>query len=131
MGGSYLGPENTALYRRQAIAGLTNVMAALGMLDGEAKPPRQLHFGLKARREIRPRHSGYLASNYEQADDLGKLVKSGTKLGEVVDIYSYDVQEELTAPCDGYLFFSRYSGVVGAGTQAFAVAEAATSQWLE
>jgi uncharacterized protein len=131
MGGSYLGPENTALYRKQALAGLTNVMTALGMLDGKVKPPRQLHFGLESRREIRPRHSGYLASNYERADDLGKLVKSGAKLGEVVDIYSYQVLEELAAPCDGYLFFSRYSGVVGAGTQAFAIAEAATSQWLD
>ncbi len=131
MGGSYLGPENTALYRRQAIAGLTNVMATLGMVNGEIKPPRQLHFGLKSRREIRPRHSGYLMSNYEQADDLGKLVKGGARLGEVVDIYGYQVLEELTAPCDGYLFFSRYSGVVGAGTQAFAIAEAATSEWLD
>lgn len=131
MGGSYLGPENTALYRKQAIAGLTNVMAVLGMLDGEVKPPRQLHFGLQSRREIRPRHSGYLASNYEAADDLGKLVTAGTKLGEVVDIYSYAVLEELTAPCDGYLFFSRYSGVVGAGTQAFAIAAASTSDWLD
>jgi uncharacterized protein len=131
MGGSYLGPENTALYREQAIAGLTSVMTALGMLDGEIRPPRQLHFGLKSRREIRPRHSGYLTSNYERATDLGQLVKSGTKLGEVVDIYSYDVLEELTAPCDGYLFFSRYSGVVGAGTQAFAIAETGSSEWLE
>ena len=60
-----------------------------------------------------------------------KLVQAGVKLGEVVDIYSYNVLEELKAPCDGYLFFSRYSGVVGAGTQAFASAEAATSQWLD
>jgi hypothetical protein len=49
----------------------------------------------------------------------------------VVDLYSYKVLEELIAPCDGYLFFSRYSGVVGGGTQAFAMAEAAKSTWLE
>ena len=55
------------------------------MLDGVAKPPRQLHFDLKARREIRPRHSGYLVSHYERADDLGKLIQGGTRLGEVVD----------------------------------------------
>jgi predicted deacylase len=85
---------------------------------------------LKSRREIRPRHSGYLVSHYEQAGDLGKRVKAGAKLGEVVDIYSYQVLETLTAPSDGYLFFSRYSGLLGAGTQAFAIAEAATSEWL-
>jgi predicted deacylase len=131
MGGSYLGPENTALYTRQAIAGLRGIMAHLGMLDGNAKPPRQLDFNQQARHEVRPMHSGYLASNFEHAGDLGKLIKRGAKLGEVVDIYSYEVLEEMFAPVDGYLFFSRYSGVVGAGTQAFAVAEQSTSRWLD
>jgi predicted deacylase len=131
MGGSYLGPENTALYTKQAIEGLHGMMAHLDMLNGKTKPPRQLDFDQKARHEIRPRNSGYLVSNYERADDLGKLVKKGTKLGEVVDIYSYEVLEEMLAPVDGYLFFSRYSGVVGAGTQAFALAEQAISRWLD
>ncbi len=131
IGGSYLGPENTALYVKQAIAGLRGVMAHLGMLAGKSQPPRQLHFDAKARREIRPKNSGYLVSNYERPDDLGKLLKKGAKLGEVVDIYSYEVIEAITAPVDGYLFFSRYSGVVGAGTQAFALAEESTSRWLD
>jgi len=60
-------------------------------------------------------------------EDLGKVVKGGTRLGEVVDLYSYEVIEKIDAPFDGYLFFSRYSGMVGAGTQAFALAEAACS----
>ncbi len=131
MGGSYLGPENTALYTKQAIAGLKGIMKHLGMLAGSAKPPRQIDFNQQARHEIRPLNSGYLVSNYEHAGDLGKLIKRGTKLGEVVDIYSYEVLEEMTAPVDGYLFFSRYSGVVGAGTQAFALAEKAKSKWLD
>ena len=131
MGGAYLGPDDTALYTKQAIAGLRGVMMAMGMLKGIMKRPKQLHFDLKARREIRPRHSGYLVSDFERPGDLGKLVKKGTRLGEVIDIYSYQVLEKLTAPFDGYLFFSRYSGVVGGGTQAFALAEAATSKWLD
>jgi hypothetical protein len=131
MGGSYLGPENTALYTKQAIDGLHGMMAHLGMIDSKTKPPRQLDFNQKARHEIRPLNSGYLVSNYERADDLGKLISKGSKLGEVVDIYSYEVLEEMTAPVDGYLFFSRYSGVVGAGTQAFALAEATASRWLD
>jgi hypothetical protein len=81
MGGSYLGPENTALYTQQAIAGLRGMMAHLGMIAGKTKPPRQLHFELKARHEIRPKHSGYLVSNFEQAADLGKLIRRGAKLG--------------------------------------------------
>ncbi|MGH8663624.1 MAG: succinylglutamate desuccinylase/aspartoacylase family protein [Burkholderiales bacterium] len=132
MGGSYLGPENTALYQRQAIDGLKNVMGALGMLPGPtAKPPRQIHFDTKARCEIRPKQSGYLESFFERADDLGKRVEAGTRLGEVVDLHTLRVIETLTAPVAGYLFFSRYSGVVGSGTQAFAIADAAKSTWLE
>ena len=131
MGGSYLGPDNTALYTKQAIAGLRGIVMAMGMLKGAIKPRKQLHFDQKARREIRPKHSGFLVSRFERPDDLGQLVKKGTKLGEVIDIYSYDVLEVLTAPFDGYLFFSRYSGVVGGGTQAFALAAAAQSKWLD
>jgi predicted deacylase len=130
VGGSYLGPENTALYTRQAIAGIRGIMAALGMLDGSVGTQRQLHFGQAARHEVRPGESGYLLSHFEHADDLGKRVAKGTKLGEIVDIYSYEVLEELTAPVDGYLFFSRYSGLVGSGTQAFAIAGEAGAKWL-
>ncbi|HET8608494.1 MAG TPA: M14 family metallopeptidase [Burkholderiales bacterium] len=131
VGGSYLGPENTVLYTRQAIAGIRGIMAALGMLDGAPGARRQLHFGQKARHEVRPGESGYLLSHFEHADDLGKRVAKGTKLGEIIDIYSYEVLEELIAPVDGYLFFSRYSGLVGSGTQAFALAEDAASEWLD
>jgi predicted deacylase len=131
VGGSYLGPETTPFYVDAMITGLKGMMRHLGMLAGSPKPPRQLDFDLKARREIRPKHSGYLVSYYERAEELGTLVTGGTKLGEVVDLYSYKVLEELVAPFDGYLFFSRYSGVVGGGTQAFAIAEAAKSRWLE
>ena len=131
VGGSYLGPESTRYYMRQMTDGLAGMMRHLGMLAPAAPPPRQIHFDLKARREVRPRESGYLVSCYERAEELGQLIKGGTKLGEVVDLYSYRVLEELTAPFDGYLFFSRYSGVVGAGTQAFALADAARASWLE
>ena len=132
MGGSYLGPENTALYQQQAIEGLKNVMAAMGMLAAPAAPPpRQIHFDTKARREIRPRQSGYLESFFEHAADLGKRIEAGTPLGQVVDLHTLQVIETLTAPLDGYLFFSRYSGVVGSGTQAFALADAALARWLE
>jgi predicted deacylase len=132
MGGCYLGPENTALYQRQAIEGLKRVMAAMGMADATVPGPgRQIHFDLRARREIRPRQSGYLDSFFQRPDDLGKLVRAGVRLGVVVDLHSFDVIEELVAPVDGYLFFSRYSGVVGGGTQAFALADAALAQWLD
>ena len=131
VGGAYLGPQTTRYYTDQMIEGLKGMMRHLRMLDGAASPLRQIHFDLSARREIRPRHSGSLVSHYERASELGQLVKAGTRLGEVIDLYSYQVLEELVAPFDGYLFFSRYSGVVGGGTQAFAIAEAAKATWLD
>jgi uncharacterized protein len=131
IGGSYLGPDATRHYMAMMVDGLTGVMRHLGMLEGTVKPVKQLQFDLGARREVRPRSSGYLVSYFERPADLGKLVPAGMKLGEVVDLYSYEVVEELVAPFDGYLFFSRYSGVVGGGTQAFAIADAARSTWLE
>ncbi len=41
----------------------------------------------------------------------------------MVDIHTLEVAEELRATVSGYLFFSRYSEVVDAGTKAFALAE--------
>ena len=131
VGGAYLGPGHTGYYTEMMMSGLAGMMRHLGMIDGASKPPRQVHFDLKARREIRPKHSGYLVSHYQRPEDLGQLIKGGTVLGEVIDLYSYKVLETLSAPFDGYLFFSRYSGAVGGGTQAFALAEAAASTWLE
>jgi hypothetical protein len=131
VGGAYLGPGHTGYYTEMMVSGLAGMMRHLGMIDGASKPPRQVHFDLKARREIRPRHSGYLVSYYQRPEELGQLIRGGTVLGEVVDLYSYKVLETLTAPFDGYLFFSRYSGAVGGGTQAFALAEQARSTWLE
>jgi len=131
VGGSYLGPDSSRYYTEMMMHGLTGMMRHLGLIDGATKAPKQISFSTKARREIRPRNSGYLVSHFERPADLGKLIKAGTKLGEVVDLYSYKVLEELIAPFDGYLFFSRYSGAVGGGTQAFALAEAVGSTWLE
>ncbi|HEX9672349.1 MAG TPA: M14 family metallopeptidase [Burkholderiales bacterium] len=131
VGGCYLGPDTSQHYTGMMVRGLEGMLRHLGMLDGASRPPRQIHFDTKARRELRPKNSGYLVSNYERPEQLGQLVKGGTKLGEVIDMYSYRVIEEIVAPFDGYLFFSRYSGMVGGGTQAFALAEAARSLWLD
>jgi uncharacterized protein len=131
VGGCYLGPTSTRYYTEMMVNGLTGMLRHLGMLEGKAVPPRQIHFNSKARRELRPRVSGYLVSHFERPENLGTLVKAGTRLGEVIDLYTYKVIETIDALFDGYLFFSRYSGMVGAGTQAFALAEAAASQWLD
>ncbi len=128
VGGCYLGPSTARYYSEMMVKGLSGMLQHLGMLEGKPAPARQIDFDTRARRELRPRVSGYLVSHFENPEDLGKLVKGGSRLGEVVDLYTYDVIEKIDAPFDGYLFFSRYSGMVGAGTQAFALAEAALSK---
>ena len=128
IGGTFLGPDSTAIYTAQSLDGLNRLIAHLGLIDAPVPPMPQIHFGLEGRRELRPRNSGYLESCFEHPDDIGRLITTGTLLGRVIDLYSYAVLEEIIAPFDGHLFFSRYSGTVSAGTQAFALAEAAKSQ---
>lgn len=131
VGGCYLGPDVSTYYITMMKNGLEGMLRHLGMLEGEVLPRRQIDFNTRARRELRPRLSGYLESFYEKPEQLGEMVLEGTLLGRVIDLYTYEVVEEIRAPFDGYLFFSRYSGMVGAGTQAFALAEAAGSRRLE
>ena len=46
-------------------------------------------------------------------------------------MYTLEAVEELTAPVEGYLFFSRYSGAIDAGTKAFAIASLEGAKWLD
>jgi predicted deacylase len=129
VGGCYLGPEATGFFLRQIDASMRGVMTALGMLAGSApaSKPKQVLFSLKAKRELRPTHGGDLVSHVERPEQVGIRIEKGVKLGEVIDLHSFEVREEIKSPFDGYLFFSRYSGLVEAGTQAFAVIDQASS----
>ena len=130
--GTYLHPSDTNGYIEEGVQGFLNVLKALGMLSGEpARRPRQLLYSTKSRIEVNPGRGGYLESHFQNPDDLGSRITKGSKLGDLIDLHSFEVVEELIAPVDGYLFFSRYSGVVDAGTKAFALAEESTSRWLE
>src|SRR5262249_34738778 len=102
------------------------------MIAAAPQPARkQLLFGVNSRFEVNPSVGGFLQSNFAAPSDLGQRIEKGTKRGEVGDLHSLDVVEEVVATVTGYLFFSRYSGAVDAGTKAFALAEEATSTWLE
>ncbi|HEV7821046.1 MAG TPA: M14 family metallopeptidase, partial [Burkholderiales bacterium] len=79
VGGCYLGPSTSRFYTEMMVNGLTGMLRHLGMLAGEPAIPQQIHFDTKARRELRPRVSGYLISHYEHPANLGKLVKGGTR----------------------------------------------------
>jgi len=131
IGGVYLGAEAENHYMAQTLKGFRSVLDELGMLAGPKKAEgKQLLFGVKSRFEVNPSHGGYLQSRFHTHNDLGKRVEKDDLLGQLVDIYSLQIAEELRAPVSGYLFFSRYSGLVDAGTKAFAIAEEATSRWL-
>ena len=132
IGGVYLGPEAEARYMNETVTSLRSLMTHLGMISG--KPPasagKQLLFEVKSRFEVNPSVGGYLRSRADNPSALGRRVEKGELLGEMVDLYSLEVVEELRASVTGFLFFSRYSGVVDAGTKAFALAEETTSKWL-
>jgi uncharacterized protein len=131
IGGVYLGGPAEQGYRNETLAGLRSVMGALGMIGAAPREDkRQLLFGVKSRFEVNPSVGGFLQSHFDKPSDLGRRVKKGDRLGEIIDLHSFKVIEELSASVTGYLFFSRYSGVVDTGTKAFALAEEATSQWL-
>ena len=129
--GVYLAPDHSRQYVERGVEGFRNVLKALGMLKGEpVPPPKQLLFTPEHRKEVNPSRGGYLESFFQNPDQLGQPVAAGTRLGELVDMYTLEVVEELVAPVAGHLFFSRYSGVVDAGTKAFALAADEGSQWL-
>ena len=131
IGGVYLGPQAETAYIEETVAGLRSMMASLGMIAGAGTPTKkQLLFGVKSRFESNPSVGGFLQSHFASPSDLGRRIEKGTLLGEVVDPHGLEVIDELRAPVTGFLFFSRYSGMVDAGTKAFALAEEATSQWL-
>lgn len=130
--GVYLAPQDHAGYMATGVSGFRNVMRGLGMLDGPvAPPPRQVFFTGAARKEANPSRGGFLESCFQSPDELGKPVAKGTVLGRIICMTTLQEVEQLVAPVDGHLFFSRYSGVIDAGTKAYAIAEEGASRWLE
>lgn len=132
LGGPWLGPNITNPMIDDIRRGLTSIMASLGMLHD---PPRGsskkiLLIPKAARIDVDPVAGGFLVSNFERVEELGSFVSSQTKLGELVDLYTYKTVQEMAAPVDAYLFFSRYSGQVEAGNKGFALAKADAVKWI-
>lgn len=126
VGGTYLSTQLADYYRDLTVQGIEAVMTLLGMLKGQPPvPPAQHVFGRKARKEANPTRAGYLISLADEPEDLGRAVTKGELLGTVIDPFTLDVAEELRAPCDGVLFFSRLSGIVDAGAKGYAIADSA------
>ncbi|MFQ5657410.1 MAG: succinylglutamate desuccinylase/aspartoacylase family protein [Candidatus Methylomirabilales bacterium] len=126
LGGAYLPTQMMEVYSQMVLRGVTNLLKLLKMLPGEMElPPKQFLFTRKERKEANPTRGGYLISKADKLEDLGRRVRKDELLGTVVDPYTLEPSEDLRAPCDGLLFFSRMSGVVEAGAKGFAIADAA------
>jgi predicted deacylase len=122
IGGSYLPEAEEALYRKCLEEGFRNLLVHLGMLPGRERRLRLVYFDFSHRTEANPSSGGYLISHMTRFADIGKKVKKGQLLGEVLDPYSLEIQEEIRSPADGILFFSRCSGPVEVGNKGFAIA---------
>lgn len=131
IGGTYLPTPLTEFYRDLMVRGIEAAMTVLGMLGGaQPQVPEQNMFGRKARKEANPTRAGFLVSLADEPSDLGRAVHKGELLGTVIDAFTLKEVEELRAPCDGVLFFSRMSGIVDAGAKGYAIADRALSETL-
>jgi predicted deacylase len=133
LGGPWLGPDMANPMIDDIQQGLSNVMASIGMLPQSLAiaPKKQLVIPKSARTDIDPAGGGYLVSCFERFADLGTLLQAKTKLGELIDLYSFQTIQQLSVPEDSYLFFSRYSGQVEVGNKGFALARASAVKWFE
>lgn len=131
IGGTYLPTPLTEFYRNLMVRGIQAVLTMLGMLQGaQAQLAEQRMFGRKARKEANPTRAGFLVSLADEPSDLGRSVSKGELLGTVIDAFTLKEVEELRAPCDGVLFFSRMSGIVDAGAKGYAIADRALTEAL-
>ena len=131
IGGAYLSPVDADQAEAFGLEGMVRVARHMGILEGGSPAPiKQLLFSTAARVEVNPIAGGYLLSNFQSMNDLDGPIKAGTVLGTLFDPYTFEQLQQLTAPVDGRLFFSRYSGTVDAGTKAYAIAKEDASTWL-
>ena len=122
IGGSYLPESEENFYSDSVEKGFQNLLIHLGMIRGKEKRNKILYFDKSKRVEVNPAHGGYLLSRKTQFSDLGKKVRAGELLGEMLDPHTLEIVEELRSPTNGTLFYSRCSGPVEIGNKGFAIA---------
>ncbi|MED5579410.1 MAG: succinylglutamate desuccinylase/aspartoacylase family protein [Nitrospinota bacterium] len=122
IGGSYLPESEENFYSDSMENGFRNLLIHLGMVSGREKRNKILYFDKSNRVEVNPSHGGYLLSRKTQFSDLGKKVRRGELLGEMLDPHTLEIVEELRSPTNGTLFYSRCSGPVEIGNKGFAIA---------
>lgn len=92
------GQQLNEHYVQKGLRGIRNVMKKLGMLEGEPElPERQVI--VEELIILRPHHGGLMLSEVEPSR-LGEAVPQGTVLGRIVNPYTFELLEEVTAPFD-------------------------------
>ncbi|MGS1117217.1 succinylglutamate desuccinylase/aspartoacylase family protein [Castellaniella sp. UC4442_H9] len=124
VGGSYLDEPAEAEFTEKGVRGLHSLASFIGIVDGTPLyRPEQWVYDTANRIEVNPKAGGYLVSRKPDITDLDQLIARGTLLGEVVNPYTLEVVDQLTAPVDGFLFFTRRSGIVEAGAKVYGLAQ--------
>lgn len=123
------GLHNTEYYLDRAVTGTFNVLRAIGMCEGEVSAPRDDQVVVTALTVLRPRVGGLLQAEVG-ADRLGEILPAGTVLGRIVDPYTFEELQVLSAPYDPtYLVLSRDPVTqVSPGDYGFMVADGATAK---
>jgi uncharacterized protein len=123
------GMYNTEYYLDRAVTGSLNVLRTIGMLDGEATPPREDQVVVTTLTVVRPRVGGLLQAEVG-ADRIGEILPAGTVLGRIVDPATFEELEVLRAPYDPtHLVLSRTPvSQVNPGDYGFMVADGATAK---
>ena len=83
-------------YLEVGLRGILNLMQTIGMTEGEAAAP-EYQVAVGPETGIGPAEGGLLEPRLS-ARDIGTVVSQGTVLGRILDPYSFDEIEVLTAP---------------------------------
>jgi predicted deacylase len=102
VGGAGFELEDEERWLEINVQGTRNVLRYLGMLDEPVERKRALEFSRMIR--VNPTVGGFVYPE-RASDELGREVHSGELLAKVVSPYTFEVLEELRAPCDGYLMY--------------------------
>lgn len=123
------GLYNTEYFLDRAVTGTFNVLRAIHMCDGEVSAPREDQVVVTTLTVLRPRLGGLLQAEVGP-DRLGEILPTGTVLGRIVDPYTLEELQVLSAPYDPtYLVLSRCPVTqVSPGDYGFMVADGATAK---
>lgn len=124
------GPLLTAAFVEGAKRGVWNIMKTLGMLYGEPELPEQ-QILIRKMAMLRPSIGGVFQPDLE-ADQLGRIVPSGTPLGRIFSPMSLQEEEVLTAPYEETLLILMRTALsrVQPGDFAYFVGDMSTAELL-